>query len=501
MKSVYILAIDQGTTGSRAYIIDHDGRVVSTAYSEFAQFYPQPGWVEHDAEEIWRVTKQVIDEALVKANLPWKKITGIGITNQRETTVVWNRHTGKPIHKAIVWQCRRTASLCANLKARDHEKLFQERTGLLVDAYFSATKIRWLLDNCPDAQRQAEQGELCFGTIDSWLVWKLSAGYLHVTDMSNASRTMVFNIHTKQWDPELLSILQIPEALLPEVLPSSGLFGFTDAKLTGVPIPISGIAGDQQAALYGQLCHSPGTVKNTYGTGCFMVMNTGDVPVVSRNGLLTTLACAPDGSPCFALEGSVFIAGAAIQWLRDGLGLIQESGESEGLAKSVADTGGVYFVPALVGLGAPYWDMYAKGLITGLTRGTTKAHLVRAALESIAYQSKDLLDAMAKDLNVPIATMMVDGGACRNDFLMQFQADIMNLTIDRPKNIDTTALGAAFLAGLGIGFWQHPSELSNCRVRERLFEPTMEQETRSAILTGWNAAIGKVIDKGSTPPA
>ncbi|MBN2055489.1 glycerol kinase GlpK [bacterium] len=493
VKADYIVAIDQGTTGSRVFVFDREAHIVAGAYSEFTQYYPKPGWVEHDAEEIWQVTWRVLQEALNSANVQWAQVRGIGITNQRETTVVWDRLTGKPIHRAIVWQCRRTAKICDQLREKGLAEIFSAATGLVLDAYFSGTKVKWLLDEVPGARDRAERGGLCFGTIDSWLVWNLSGGGLHVTDMTNASRTLMFNIHTREWDDRLLAELTVPRSMLPEVKSSSAGFGSTTPELTGVPVPIGGIAGDQQAALFGQLCVAPGMVKNTYGTGCFMVMNTGERAIASKNGLLTTLACAADGSPCFALEGSVFIAGAAVQWLRDELRFIDESAKSEKLAAQVEDSDGVYVVPAFVGLGAPYWDMYAKGAILGLTRGTNRAHIARATLESIAYQSHDLLRAMGRDAGVSIEALRVDGGACRNNLLMQFQADIMDCPVDRPAMIETTVLGAAFLAGLAVGFWNGAEELARFHRSERRFEPGMAEAERERRLAGWRDAVSRVL--------
>lgn len=488
MKKI-ILAIDQGTTGTTVLGFDKSGQIVCRAYSEFTQHYPRPGWVEHDAQEIWEVTAQIIQTALQQAGIKDREVEAIGITNQRETTVIWKKSTGKPIHPAIVWQCRRTSEMCEKLKAAGLAETFQNKTGLVLDAYFSGTKIKWLLDNVPHARAQAEKGELLFGTIDTWLLWKLTGGKVHATDYTNAARTLIFNIHQKQWDEELLKILNIPPTILPTVQTSSGLFGYTLKNgLFEKAIPITGIAGDQQAALFGQGCWEPGMVKNTYGTGCFMIMNTGAKPIRSENGLLSTLACNQEGKPCFALEGSVFISGAVVQWLRDELQLIQSAAETEQIAASVEDTNGVYIVPAFTGLGAPHWEMNARGVITGLTRGANRAHIVRAALESMAFQSHDVMEVMALDAKIPIKLLRVDGGAAANNFLMQFQADILNLPVDRPQIIETTALGAAFLAGLATGFWQ-TEELQQVRIQEKLFEPHIPASTRQNLIQGWRQAV------------
>ena len=490
MSDGHILALDQGTSGSTALVVDAAGRVRARGYAELPQHYPQPGWVEHDPEEIWRVTEVAAREALAAAGITGAEVAAVGITNQRETTIVWDRATGRPIHHAIVWQCRRTASLCDDLKAQGLEPAVRQRTGLVLDAYFSGTKIRWLLDAVPDARRRAEDGALAFGTVDSWLVWKLTGGRVHATDVTNASRTLCLDLDTVDWDDTMLKALGVPRALLPRLVPSSGVVGET-ADLGWLPagVPIAGIAGDQHAALFGQACYARGAVKNTYGTGCFLLLNTGTVPVRSQAGLLTTLAWKIGGTTTYALEGSVFIAGAAIQWLRDGLGLIARAAESEALAASVPDTGGAYFVPAFVGLGAPYWDMYARGTMVGLTRGTTRAHLVRAALEAIAYQSRDVLDAMATDAGVPIDALRVDGGATANDFLCQFQADIMGVTVLRPKVIETTALGAAYLAGLGVGLWPSLDALAEQWAVERTFTPGMDDARRTELYDGWRRAV------------
>jgi glycerol kinase len=461
------------------------------------QRYPRPGWVEHDPEQIWATTVEAAQSALASAGATGNDVAAIGITNQRETTIVWDRATGRPIHHAIVWQCRRTASLCDELKAAGLEPAVRQRTGLVLDAYFSGTKIRWLLDHVPDARRRAEDGTLVFGTVDAWLVWKLTGGRTHATDVTNASRTMLLNLDTVDWDDDMLKSLGVPRAMLPRLVPSSGVVGGT-ADLGWLPpgVPIAGLAGDQHAALFGQACYTRGAAKNTYGTGCFLLLNTGTTPVRSREGLLTTLAWKIAGTTTYALEGSVFVAGAAIQWLRDGLGLIAHASDSEALATMVPDTGGVYFVPAFVGLGAPYWDMYARGTIVGLTRGTTRAHLVRAALEAIAYQSRDVLEAMTRDAGVAVDALRVDGGATANDFLCQFQADVMGVTVLRPAVIETTALGAAYLAGLGVGMWASLEALAGRWTVERTFTPAMDPTRRDALYGGWRRAVDRA--RGST---
>lgn len=494
----YILSIDQGTTGSTVLIFDKSGKIMNRGYKEFTQIYPQPGWVEHNPQEIWETTVSVIQEAMTAGRLNSKQIAAIGITNQRETTVIWDKKSGKPIHHAIVWQCRRTQQICDNLKNKGFSSLFQARTGLVVDAYFSGTKIQWLLDNVPGAREKALAGDLLFGTIDTWLLWKLTGGEVHATDFTNASRTLIFNIHEKKWDTELLEILNIPPIILPEVKNSAGLFGYTHfSEVFSTPVPIMGMAGDQQSAMFGQCCWEPGMVKNTYGTGCFIMMNTGTHANHSPNGLITTIAVDSDGKPCYALEGSVFIAGAAIQWLRDELKLITTASETEEIAQSVAHSNGVYLVPAFVGLGAPYWDMEARGIICGLTRGANRAHLVRAALESIAYQTQDVVKIMAQDANVPIRELRVDGGAAANNLLMQFQADILNIPVDRPEIIETTAMGAAFLAGLAAGFWNSPAELLKARCSEKKFTPAMDSQTRERLLSGWKKAIKLALNKNN----
>jgi glycerol kinase len=483
----YILALDQGTTSSRAIIFDHAGQVVATAQREFRQLFPQSGWVEHDPQEIWATQLDAAQRALEQAGLNAGDIAGIGITNQRETTVVWDRATGKPITNAIVWQDRRTAAACDRLKARGLAPLIRRKTGLVVDAYFSATKLEWILRNVPGAKARARKGELVFGTIDSWLVWNLTAGRCHVTDASNASRTMLFNIHTGDWDEELLRLFKVPRAMLPTVRASSEVYGET--HLLGGTIPIAGIAGDQQAALFGQVCTRPGLAKNTYGTGCFLLLHTGGKPVLSRNKLLTTVAWRIGSRTEYALEGSVFIAGAVVQWLRDGLGIIQSSSEVESLAAQVPDNGGVYLVPAFAGLGAPHWDAYARGLVIGLTRGSTRAHIARAALESIAYQTTEVLRAMEKDARVKLRELRVDGGACGNNLLMQFQADVLGVPLVRPRVTETTALGAAYLAGLAVGFWKDQAEIAAQQKTDRRFVPTMKKAERERLLGNWRRAL------------
>lgn len=485
----YIMALDLGTTSCRCIIFDKNGRICSAAQKEFTQYFPQPGWVEHDAEEIWATQTGLMYEAMSKIDITINEIAGIGITNQRETTVLWDKETGRPVHKAIVWQCRRTAGYCDELKKLGMAEFFRSKTGLVLDAYFSATKLRWLLDNAAAARERAEKGELLFGTVDSWIIWKLTGGKVHVTDYSNASRTMLFNIHTLKWDEEILRILKIPQQILPEVKPSSHVYGYTDSKLFGREVPIAGAGGDQQCALFGQTCFERGEVKNTYGTGGFMLMNTGTAPVNSHNGLVTTIAWGVDDKVEYALEGSIFVAGAAVQWLRDELGLIRDAAESEVLAKSVPDANGCYVVPAFVGLGAPYWDQYARGAIVGLTRGVNRNHIVRATLESIAYQVNDVLMAMQEDSGMPITSLRVDGGACDNDFLMQFQADILNTSVVRPYCIETTAMGAAYLAGLAVGYWRSKEEILANHVIAAEFKPQMGQAKRESLLQGWHNAV------------
>lgn len=485
----YIMALDLGTTSCRCIIFDKNGRICSAAQKEFTQYFPQPGWVEHDAEEIWATQTGLMYEAMSKIDITINEIAGIGITNQRETTVLWDKETGRPVHKAIVWQCRRMAGYCDELKKLGMGEFFRSKTGLVLDAYFSATKLRWLLDNAAGARERAEKGELLFGTVDSWIIWKLTGGKVHVTDYSNASRTMLFNIHTLKWDEEILRVLKIPQQILPEVKPSSHVYGYTDSKLFGREVPIAGAGGDQQCALFGQTCFERGEVKNTYGTGGFMLMNTGTAPVNSHNGLVTTIAWGVDDKVEYALEGSIFVAGAAVQWLRDELGLIRDAAESEVLAKSVPDANGCYVVPAFVGLGAPYWDQYARGAIVGLTRGVNRNHIVRATLESIAYQVNDVLMAMQEDSGMPITSLRVDGGACDNDFLMQFQADILNTSVVRPYCIETTAMGAAYLAGLAVGYWRSKEEILANHVIAAEFKPQMGQAKRENLLQGWHNAV------------
>jgi glycerol kinase len=487
--SNYILSFDQGTTSSRAIVFDKKGAIIAVAQKEFTQIFPQPGWVEHDANEIWSTQLGVAAEAITKAGLTVKDMAAIGITNQRETTVVWDRATGMPIHNAIVWQDRRTADFCDNLKAAGKHQLIQQKTGLVIDAYFSATKVKWILDHVEGARAKAAKGELCFGTIDSWLVWKLTNGQVHVTDVSNASRTMLFNIHTLQWDQELLEIFDVPVSLLPQVKSSSEVYGYTQNILTAHNIPIAGIAGDQQAALFGQMCTHPGMVKNTYGTGCFMLMNTGEKAVPSSNNLLTTVAWQINGVTHYALEGSVFIAGAVVQWLRDGLKIIRTAAEVETLASEVEDSGGVFVVPAFAGLGAPYWNQHARGTIVGITRGTTGAHFARAALDSIAYQTMDVLKAMEADSGISIKELRVDGGATANNLLMQFQSDMLQTKVVRPVITETTAIGAAYLAGLAVGFWKDLEEIQAQWQKEIVFSPKMEEQERNALSAGWKKAI------------
>ena len=486
----YILSFDQGTTSSRAIVFDHSGAIISVAQKEFKQIFPQPGWVEHDANEIWSTQLGVAAEAVTKAGLTIQQIAAIGITNQRETTVVWDQQTGMPIFHAIVWQDRRTAAYCDELKAAGHAAMIQSKTGLIIDAYFSATKLKWILDHVEGARAKAEKGELCFGTIDSWLVWKLTNGQVHVTDVSNASRTMLFNIHSLTWDEELLQLFNIPASILPQVKSSSEVYGHTQNILTAHNIPIAGIAGDQQAALFGQLCTQPGMVKNTYGTGCFMLMNTGEKAVRSQNHLLTTIAWSINGITQYALEGSVFIAGAVVQWLRDGLKIIRSSKEVETLAATVKDSDGVYVVPAFAGLGAPYWNQHARGTITGITRGTTGGHIARASLDSIAYQTMDVLKAMEADAGITIKELRVDGGATANNLLMQFQSDVLNAKVVRPIVTETTALGAAYLAGLAVGYWKNVDEIQQQWQMDRTFTPQISEDQRQQLSKGWKRAVG-----------
>ncbi len=484
-----ILALDQGTTSSRAMVFDQRAHIVAAAQREFIQHFPQPGWVEHDAEEIWATQLAVAQQAL--ANIADVKIAAIGITNQRETTVLWDRITHRAVAAAIVWQDRRTASFCDGLKAAGHEKMIREKTGLVIDAYFSGTKLKWLLDNVPNARKRAERGDLAFGTIDSWLIYCLTEGKVHATDVSNASRTLLFNIHALNWDDELLTLMDIPPAVLPQIVSSSAVIGHTSCDGLPKGIPIAGVAGDQQAALFGQACHQPGMAKNTYGTGCFMLMNTGDTPVVSRNRLLTTVAWRIGHKTHYALEGSVFMAGAAVQWLRDGLGILEKSADVEALATSVPDTGGVYVVPAFVGLGAPYWDASARAAILGLTRGSTRAHIARATIEAIAFQSAELAHAMLNDAAINVTEMRVDGGAAVNDLLMQFQADLLGIDVVRPTVVETTALGAAFLAGLAVGYWHSEAEIASLWSRERTFVPNLSRVEADEKMRGWRRAVGR----------
>ena len=489
----YVIALDQGTTSSRCILFDREQNIIGVAQREFTQHYPQPGWVEHDPMEIWSSQYSVLTEVLAQSGVSPAEIAAIGITNQRETTIVWDKNTGRPIYNAIVWQCRRTASLCEELK-RDGEltQYIQERTGLLIDAYFSATKIKWILDHVEGAREKAEAGDLLFGTVDSWLVWKLTGGKVHVTDYTNASRTMLYDIRNLCWDQRICGTLGIPMSMLPQVKDSSNLYG--TVNLQGVEVPIAGIAGDQQAALFGQTCFDPGEAKNTYGTGCFLLMNTGDRLYRSRNGLLSTIAIGMDGKVQYALEGSVFVGGAVIQWIRDELRLISDARDAEYYASKVPDTGGVYLVPAFTGLGAPHWDMYARGALVGLTRGTKREHIIRAAQESIAYQVFDLVEAMEKDTGIPLSALNADGGASRDRFLMQFQADILNKPVHRPAIRETTALGAAYLAGLAVGLWQDKEEIRAMRSLSQQYQPQMEEERRQRLLRGWHKAVGRSLD-------
>lgn len=490
----YIMSLDQGTTSSRCILFDTHGQIVSSAQREFRQIYPNAGWVEHDPMDIWATQFSVATEAMLKANIDSKNIAAIGIANQRETTVVWNKKTGRPIYNAIVWQCRRTAEFCDELRKKGYEEKIREKTGLILDAYFSATKIKWILDNVDGAREEAEKGNLLFGNIDTWLIWNLTKGEIHVTDYTNASRTMLFNIHDLKWDEELLKLMDIPISMMPEVKPSSCIYGYTAEGLFGCPIPISGDAGDQQAALFGQTCYEDGAAKNTYGTGCFLLMNTGTKAVKSKNGLLTTIAWGVDGKVEYALEGSVFIAGAAVQWLRDEMRMIKTAAETEKYAKAVNDTNGVYFVPAFVGLGAPYWDPYARGTVIGITRGTKKEHFIRAVLESLAYQTNDVLKAMEDDSGITLKSLKVDGGACVNNFMMQFQADILGVNVQRPKVTETTALGAAYLAGLAVGYWKDKQDISNNWAISKKFVPDMDEKQREKLLNNWHEAVKRSAD-------
>ncbi|HIX44287.1 MAG TPA: glycerol kinase GlpK [Candidatus Kurthia intestinigallinarum] len=490
MTKKYIMALDQGTTSSRAILFDEDGKIFHTSQQEFKQYFPKSGWVEHDPEQIWSSILSCIAGVLSEKNVSASQIEGIGITNQRETTVVWDKNTGKPVYNAIVWQSRQTAEICQELRDAGHADLFRDKTGLLIDAYFSGTKVKWILDNVEGAREKAEAGDLLFGTIDTWIIWKLTNGDVHVTDYSNASRTLMYNIYDLTWDDELLEILTVPKSMLPEVKPSSEVYGHTASKhFFGHEVPIAGIAGDQQAALFGQACFEQGMVKNTYGTGCFMLMNTGEKAVRSEHGLLTTLAWGIDEKVTYALEGSIFVAGSAIQWLRDGLRMFRDSAESEQYAKRVDSTDGVYMVPAFVGLGTPYWDSDVRGAFFGLTRGTTKEHFIRATLESLAYQTHDVLDAMEEDSGIPLERLRVDGGAVKNDFLMQFQSDLLNVPVERPEINETTALGAAYLAGLAVGFWESQEKIAEYWKLDKDFEPKMEKEEASKLIEGWHKAV------------
>ena len=495
MPAQYILSLDQGTTSSRAILFDHSGQIRQLAQKEFRQYYPQPGWVEHDPEEIWSSQYGVLAEVLAKANITTRDIAAIGITNQRETVVVWERSSGRPIHPAIVWQDRRTAGFCDRLKSQGLEPLIRDRTGLVIDAYFSASKLKWILDQVPGARSRAEKGELAFGTVDAWLIWKLTGGKLHLTDSTNASRTMLFNIHEGKWDAELLRLFDIPTPILPEVRSSSEVYGATGSIMApgSIGVPIAGIAGDQQAALFGQLCTQPGMVKNTYGTGCFLLMHTGDKAVSSNNQLITTVAWTREGRTEYALEGSIFIAGAVVQWLRDGLHFIRDSKEIESLAGEVQSTDGVYLVPAFAGLGAPHWNQYARGSSFGMTRGTTKAHIARAALESIAYQTYDVLKAMEADSGIVLKELRVDGGATANNLLMQFQSDVLGVPVVRPTITETTALGAAYMAGLGVGYWSSVEEIGKQWAEDTRFQPTMDKEYAQQLLKGWQRAVKAAI--------
>lgn len=485
----YIMALDAGTTSNRCILFNKKGEICSMAQREFTQYFPKPGWVEHDADEIWASQLGVAVEAMNKIGASAGDIAGIGITNQRETVVVWNRITGEPICRAIVWQCRRTSDYCDSLKEKGLTEKFRKKTGLVIDAYFSGTKVKWILDNVPGARERARRGELLFGTVETWLIWKMTKGRIHVTDYSNASRTMLFNINTLQWDDEILTELDIPRCMLPEVRPSSCIYGETDPSFLGGPIPIAGAAGDQQAALFGQTCFTPGEAKNTYGTGCFLLMNTGDTPVFSKNGLITTIAWGLDGEITYALEGSIFVAGAAIQWLRDEMRLIDSAADSAYMAQKVPDTNGCYVVPAFTGLGAPHWDQYARGTIVGITRGVNKYHIIRATLESLAYQVNDVLSSMNADSGIALAALKADGGASANDFLMQFQADIINAPVKRPACVETTAAGAAYLAGLAVGYWTDKKDIIKNQVIERTFPPSSAEDDRAKRIKGWNKAV------------
>ena len=495
MEKKYILALDQGTTSSRTIVFDHEGQIRSVAQKEFPQYFPQPGWVEHNPNEIWGSEASVIAEAISTIDITGLDIAAIGITNQRETTIVWDIDTDEPIYNAIVWQDRRTAEFCDQLKADGLTETIRQKTGLIIDAYFSGTKIKWILDHVPGARKRAEEGKLRFGTVDSWLVWRLTRGETHVTDVTNASRTMLFNIHELKWDEELLKLFNIPLSMMPEVKSNSEIYGHTKTTIFAHKVPIAGIAGDQQAALFGQMCLDPGSIKNTYGTGCFVMLNTGEKPIVSKNNLLTTIAWQIGNKVNYALEGSIYVGGSVVQWLRDGLGIINHSSDVETLAQSVSDSGGVYFVPALTGLAAPYWDPYARGTIVGITRGTTAAHIARAALDGIAFQTYDIAQAMAKDMNDRLTELKVDGGASRNNLLMQFQADLLGIDVVRPKITETTAIGAAYLAGLGVGYWDSVDELRRQWKVERTFTSNLDSETVRTAREGWADAISRTLSK------
>ena len=492
----YILSLDQGTSSSRAIVFDQKGQIKAMAQREFTQHFPKPGWVEHNPHEIWSSQASVIAEAITSIDITGLDIAAIGITNQRETTIVWDSETEEPIYNAIVWQDRRTSEYCDELKAKGYTEFIRSRTGLILDAYFSATKVKWILDNVPGARERAEKGKLMFGTVDTWLIWRLTRGEVHVTDVSNASRTMLFNIHTLQWDEELLRLFDIPLSMMPEVRSSSEVYGATKTTIFAHRVPIAGIAGDQQAALFGQMCVEPGAVKNTYGTGCFLLMNSGNKPIDSKNNLLTTVAWKIGDKVNYALEGSIFVGGSVVQWLRDGLGIIKSSGEIEQLAASVPDTAGVYFVPALTGLAAPYWDQYARGSISGISRGTTAAHIARAALEGIAYQTLDIVDAMQRDAGIELCELKVDGGAARNNLLMQFQSDLLNTKVIRPCVTETTALGAAYLAGLAVGYWESIDDIKQQWQAERVFEPTADREQICSAIEGWHDAVQRTLHEG-----
>lgn len=485
----YVMALDAGTTSNRCILFDKEGKICSVAQKEFTQYFPKPGWVEHDAEEIWSTQLLVLQEAMNNIGATAADIAAIGITNQRETAIIWDKYTGEPVYHAIVWQCRRTAEYCDSLKEKGLTEKFRKKTGLVIDAYFSGTKIKWILDNVEGARERAEKGELLFGTVETWLIWKMTKGAVHVTDYTNAARTMLFNINTLEWDEEILEELNIPKCILPEAKPSSCIYGYADSEILGAQVPISGAAGDQQAALFGQTCFQPGEAKNTYGTGCFLLMNTGTTPVFSENGLLTTIAWGLDGKVEYALEGSVFMAGAAIQWLRDEMRFIDSASDSEYMAKKVEDTNGCYVVPAFAGLGAPHWDQYARGTIVGLTRGVNKYHIIRATLDSLAYQVNDVLKAMEADSGIKLSALQVDGGASANNFLLQEQANIINAPVKRPVCVETTAMGAAYLAGLAVGYWKNKEEVIKNWAIDRMFKPEIENEKREMMLKGWNKAV------------